>query len=202
MENFANDTKAYRTISTMNDAQQLQTSIDKFSQWSMENDLEINANKCYIMTLACKRNPIKFKYTLHDWELSRVNHHKDPGVTMNSKLTIIPHIDKQTAKAKSMLALIKHFSNGLFTQDTMKTLYMSLVRSHLDYASFTYNPAYNVHINKLESVQKQYALYAFRHERSPDPYAMRPYIDRCRDLSLQTLARRRTGTLEYCLYTI
>lgn len=93
-----------------------------------------------------------------------------------------------------MLALIKRFGSGLLNQSTMRTLYMCLVRSHLDYASIVYNPNCDIHINKLESVQRQYALYAFRHERNPETFHMRPYIDRCTDLRINTLSRRRTNT--------
>lgn len=77
-----------------------------------------------MMILARKQNPIEFNCMLNELGNDRVNQYIDLGVIVDSKLTMIPHIDQQINKAKSML-----------TQNTMKTLYMSLVRSHLDYAS-------------------------------------------------------------------
>lgn len=194
VECFADDTKVYRKVVDISDVHILQTSIDMFHIWCDENFLDVNKDKCHIMTMAWKRNPIEAKYMLDGQEIHRVSQHKDLGVLLDTKLTMIPHIDQQINKAKSMLALIKRFGSGLLNQSTMRTLYMCLVRSHLDYASIVYNPNCDIHINKLESVQRQYALYAFRHERNPETFHMRPYIDRCTDLRINTLSRRRTNT--------
>lgn len=194
VSNFADDTKAYVQVNDIGDCEKLQQAINDFSSWCIDNKLDANVSKCHVMTFARKSKPIIFKYEMNGLELSRVHEHKDLGILLDTKLTMIPHMDKQTNKAKGMLALIRRMSNGIFTHDTTRTLYMSLVRSHLDYANVVYTPNHDVHINKIESIQKQFLLYALRDEQRDEDYRLRPYSERCTNMNLQSLARRRINT--------
>lgn len=193
-ESFADDTKIFMQIKNTNDAYKLQSAINDFTHWCIENKLEINEDKCYIMTISRKSNTIHFDYSINSNIIKRILEHRDLGIIIDSKLTMIPHIEKQVNKAKGMLALIRRLSNGLFNQNTMRTLYMSLVRSHLDYASVVYNPNYDVHSNKIESIQKQFLLYAMKDEQRTEDFQLRPYSERCGDMKLTSLHRRRINS--------
>lgn len=128
----------------------------------------MNQGKCYVMTLAWKSKTIKYNYKLNNNTIDRVHEHKDLGIMIDSKLTFIPHIDKQVNKARGMSALIRRLSGGNFSQATLRSLYMSLVRSLLDYGSNVYNPNYAVHSNKIESIKKQFLIYAMPNEQRND----------------------------------
>lgn len=194
VENFADDTKIYRKVNSIENAIDLQLAIDKFQQWCTHNKLELNESKCHIMTLARKENSIMFDYKLNGASIHRVCEHKDLGIVIDPKLTMIPHMDKQINKAKAMLGLIKRMSAGVFTQDTIRTLYMCLVRSHLDYASVVYNPNIHLYKRQIESVQKQFVMYAMPNEQRDDYHRLRPYTERFNDLKLNGLIRRRTNS--------
>lgn len=190
-ENFADDTKIYRIIKCTEDATKLQRAIDKLLQWCITNKLELNDGKCHIMTVTRIEKAIEFNYKLNGETIHRVSEHKDLGILIDPKLTMTPHIDKQVNKAKGMLALIRRMSAGIFTQDTIRTLYMSLVRSHLDYANVVYSPMVEQHKRQIESVQKQFVMYALPNEHRDEYFRLRPYAERFSELKLNGLTRRR-----------
>lgn len=79
---------------------------------------------------------------------------------------------------------------------TIKILYCSYVRSHLEYASQIWNPIYNTYITRIERLQKRFLSYLqFRtKEYIPD------YLRRCRKFHILPLQnRRRIADLAYLL---
>lgn len=202
IENFADDTKLFAIIKSIEDAIKLQLDIDTFLQWCSTNSLELNKSKCYMMTLSQKNNIIKYDYNLHGHVIERVTEHRDLGILIDSKLSMIPHIDRQVNKAMGTLSLIRRLSGGFFSTETIRNLYMCLVRSHLDYASSVFNPNYEVHSNKIESVQKQFLLFALNHEERSEDHRLRPYHERCQDLKLTSLHRRRINSGIFFLYDL
>lgn len=84
MSNFADDTKLYLEINSFEDTQKLQNSIDDFAQWCVENDLDVNEQKCHVMTVTRKNNPLVANYTLNGKILNRVQEHKDLGIIVDS----------------------------------------------------------------------------------------------------------------------
>jgi hypothetical protein len=58
----------------------------------------------------------------------------DLGVVLDSKMTFKNHIDATIAKGFAMLGFIKRLSKEFQDPYTLKSLYMSLVRSRLEYA--------------------------------------------------------------------
>jgi hypothetical protein len=74
---------------------------------------------------------------------------------------------------------------------TLKTLFISLVRPKLEYASCIWDPIYEVHSAKIERVQGKFIKYALRSLGWTDPLNLPPYENRCRLINLDTLAERR-----------
>ena len=58
---FADDTIAYLTISSDQDARTLQSDLDKLEKWETWWLMAFHPEKCNVLTITKKRNPIKFK---------------------------------------------------------------------------------------------------------------------------------------------
>jgi hypothetical protein len=84
----------------------------------------------------------------------------DLGVVLDSKLNFTSHIDSLVVKASRMLGYIKRIVREFGDPYTLKTLYNSFVRSHLDYASVVWNSYYGVHLKRMEAIQKKFLRFA------------------------------------------
>jgi hypothetical protein len=98
-----------------------------------------------------------------------------------------------------MLGFIKRLSKEFQDPFTVKSLYMSLVRSRLEYACCVWQPFYAVHIARIERIQEKFVKYALRRLRWDTSRDLPPYTSRCMLLSLETLETRDIS-LEYCLF--
>ena len=104
-----------------------------------------------------KRNP-KTTYTIRKPDGTRVEFHsseceRDLGVRLDNDLTFSEHIRAATAKANSVIGMLK---NALVCRDVdiWIKLYVSLVRPHLEYAVSVWKPRLRRDIDALERVQK------------------------------------------------
>ena len=87
---------------------------------------------------------------------------KDLGIIMDNKMTFKAHINQVVSRAKSALGLVKRFVKGFYCPYVTKSLYTSLVRPVLEYASVVWSPYKACDISRIESVQKQFLLFALR----------------------------------------
>jgi hypothetical protein len=78
--------------------------------------------------------------------VDRVSSINDLGVIMDEKMTFLEHVDLMVAKAFLMLGFIRRLSLEFRDPYTLKSLYTSLVRSKLEYASCVWNPIYDVRV--------------------------------------------------------
>jgi len=62
-----------------------------------------------------------------------------------------------------MLGFIKRWSKEFNNPFVLKSLYTSLVRPNLEYASQVWSPFYKIHINRIEAIQKNFNCFALRH---------------------------------------
>jgi hypothetical protein len=90
-----------------------------------------------------------------------------------------------------MLVFVKRLSCEFRDPYTLKTLYVSLVRRKLEYASCVWRSFYGAHINRIERVQKKFLRYALRgfgvdgHVRSSS-IRRQMRVDSSRDTSRKT----------------
>ena len=101
------------------------------------------------------------------------------------------HVNTTIAKALSVLDLVKRFSKGFNNQQVSKALYCALVRSRLEYACAVWSPYQSTYLARLESVQKECAIFALPHRRDPTTHRLPPYNDRLNELGLLPLWCRR-----------
>ena len=81
---------------------------------------------------------------------------------MDPKLNFINQINATISKARSSLGFVKRWCKEFNDPFTTKTLFVSLVRPVLEFGCVIWTPLYESHIMHLESVQKQFLLFALK----------------------------------------
>lgn len=141
-----------------------------------------------------------FNYKINAQSLNRSYEIKDLGILFDSKLSFASHIDFIVSKSFAMIGFIRRNSGDFKDPMTLRSLYISLVRSRLEYCSFIWNPFYEVHSCKIERVQKIFTKIALRMLRWPD--GLPSYTSRRKLLGLQALYERRTCSSLLFAYNI
>ena len=153
---FADDAKLFSPVESLSDAVNLQSNLDKLVSWSKQNCLPLNINKCSIITFTRLHKPILFNYSIDHTTLTRVNHIRDLGILLEANMSYSSHINMITNKAFKMLGFIYRNTKNFKNIISMKMLYFSLVRSHLEFGSMVWSPNYALYINQLENVQYKF----------------------------------------------
>jgi hypothetical protein len=109
------------------------------------------AGKCKSMSFTRSRYTRHFQYESSGHRLDSVDSICDLGVVLDSNINFSSHIDSVILKASRMLGYIMRIGKEFWDPYTLKTLYNSFVRSHLDYASVVWNPYYGVHLKRIEA---------------------------------------------------
>jgi hypothetical protein len=143
---YADDTKIFRAVSGDTDTAQLQADLDAAVAWSLRWQLHFNETKCKVMEIAGKKkDKVNRTYLMGDGdnivELENSDEERDLGILVDRTLSFNGHIEKAIAKANQILGLIKR-TLVYFDRDTLKLLYCSLVRPHLEYANVVWHPQY------------------------------------------------------------
>jgi hypothetical protein len=115
-------------------------------------------------------SPTDSPYTINNHPIALVPSSKDLGVLVNSKLTWNLQISSIVAKANRTLGfLYRHFSNSYIGPAHRKLLYLSLVRSHLSYASEVWAPQSCItDLKQLESVQRRATRFILNCSKDPN----------------------------------
>lgn len=170
---FADDTKLYGPANTIEDCQEIQNDINNFSAWSKLWLLNFNAQKCVVIRI---KESVRYFYSLNGVYLSTVPSHKDLGVYIDSNLKPSEHIRKITRKAYQKIGLIKRCFTSL-TQKKITTLYTSIIRPGLEYASPVWSPWLKSDITLLEKVQKKCLDLSQNEIHLPTLESRRNYFD-------------------------
>ena len=181
---FADDTKIFNKVSSVDDAISLQKDIDALNRWSDIWLLRFNTDKCHVLTIGKFENIAHtHRYTLYGDELDHVFEEKDLGVTIDMELTFEEHVATKVKKANSIMGLIRR-SFSFLDGDLFKKLYTSFVRPHLEYAIPVWSPHLRKQIRMIERVQE-------RATKSVDGMTNLDYKERLKKLELPTLEFRR-----------
>lgn len=200
---YADDLKIFTCIKNFSDAINLQHDVDALSDWCIRNCLSLNVNKCKCMTFSRKMNPINFNYMINGTNLEKATSIRDLGVIFDMKLSFNMHIDSKIAKAYAMLGFLKRICVEFTNVHTLRSLYCAIVRSQLEFSSVVWCPYFDIHINRIESIQKQFVLYALRKLNLRDNnFILPPYSERCEMLSLESLRVRRENASVFFIFDL
>ena len=152
---FADDTKIYRCIKSIRDCLTLQHEINKITAWGKKWGLRFNLTKCNIITITSGLPKFMFPYKMADVVLKRVNEIVDLGVKVCSTLKWNKHIESIVKKAYQRIWLIIRTVGFDAPIKTKKILYITLVRSILEFGSTIWNPTSKGLMELIESIQRK-----------------------------------------------
>jgi hypothetical protein len=113
----------------------------------------------------------------------------DLGVIFDEKLNFVEHVDTVVARARKMLGFIMRVAREFTDPYTLKSLYVAYVRPILECACCVWNPFYDVHVAKIERVQKKFIRFSLRRLGWADMNDLPPYESRCMLLNVDTLQK-------------
>lgn len=188
---FADDIKLAVKVSSIADVRCLQSDINNVMQWSERNRLPFNLGKCEIITFTRCNDPIHAEYLMGSHVVERKDEVRDLGVLADPRFTLIAHRERMITKARQSMGYIKSISKGQFGIRALKVLYTSYVRSKLEFGSVIWDPYQSTYSDDIESVQKQFVIYALGDTNRLPPFRLPPYEARCEKLGLDSLKMRR-----------
>jgi myo-inositol-hexaphosphate 3-phosphohydrolase len=95
--------------------------------------------KCKVLTISRKKQPIMNSYTLHGQQLEHVTTAKYLGVSITSDMKWNQHITNICRKASNTMNFLKRNLN-IRNANIKEKVYKSLVRLTLEYACTTWDP--------------------------------------------------------------
>ena len=127
---FADDTKIFKRIKSLQDCIMLQYDLTELQNWSKTWLLRCNNTKCKMLRLGS--NPPSFQYVMSQpngktVSLEEFSCERDLGVIVDHHLKFNQHVDMAVGKANRMLRMIRH-TLTFKDRDSILLLYKSLVR--------------------------------------------------------------------------
>lgn len=198
---YADDLKLFKQIDNINDSLQLQKDIDIICDWSVQNKLPFNVNKCSIMTYSRAKNPKLHVYTMKGSILKRNKEIKDLGILFQPDLSFKNHVDCITSRSYKLLGFIKRATYDFKNIQVIKNLYNSLLRSHLEFGSAIWNPSIKNLKQIIETIQNKFIKYIYykKHNKSPGFVHYEPFR---REFDIPKLEHRRIQRSLIFLYKI
>ena len=110
---------------------------------------------------------------------------------LDERLNFKAHMEYIISKAKSRLAWIKRFAREFEDPWTIKRLFFAFILPIVEYGSQIWNPYYENMTARIESIQKQFLLFALRRLKWQDRFRLPTYEHRLLLLQMVTLRERR-----------
>lgn len=103
---FADDLKLCNVIKNLEHSLLLQNELDNIFNWCQRNDMPLNSAKWSHIKFTRKHIEMTMGYSINGTVLGECNNIRDLGVTFNSTLTFLPHLDTIIAKSSKLLGFI------------------------------------------------------------------------------------------------
>ena len=191
---YADDILLYRPIRRASDYQLLQQDVEALGEWANNNYLTFNPAKSKAMVFSRKRRPVPVPsyFKLNGSKLEIVDSVRYLGITISSDLTWSKHINIIGSKARKLVGLLFRQFYRCADTDTIRKLYIAIIRPHLEYASQVWDPYLQKDQQTLENIQKFACRVCLKRWDLSYPAMLRT-------LSIPTLAARRQQ-LKLCTF--
>ena len=126
----------YKPILQPSDFLAIQEDVSRVEEWSTTSSLSLNPIKCKYMIISRKAAPLQPESALilNGHILNQVDVYKYLGILLSKDLSWSPHVDGICSKARKILSLLYRRFYKFSNSGTIRQLYTSLVRPHLEYA--------------------------------------------------------------------
>ena len=150
MNKFADDTKLGHKVTTAEDRQDLQSTLDQLMEWAETWKMGFNVDKCKVMHLG-HRNPQQ-EYKMGGKALTVTEEERDIGVVVEKSLKPTKQCLEATRKANMVLGQI---TRSFYYRDrfVFLRLYKQFVRVHLEFSVVSWSPWTQADIMAIEKVQ-------------------------------------------------
>lgn len=153
---YADDLKIFKVIKNIKDCQLLEQDLKRLLSWSAITGLHFSPAKCKIVSFSRNRNKILYNYTMENSELERATQIKDLGVIFDDRMSFTDHINSLVRECFQKVGLILRMGRNFRQAQTYMTLFNTLVRCKLEYASVVWSPFYIKYIRSIESIQTRF----------------------------------------------
>ena len=126
---FADDTKLWGAVDSVEGIMRLQNDLDIISNWSKENLMPFNVSKCKVMHIGSRNT--RASYSIMNQKNSETKDEKDLGVFFTETFKPSLYCNKACKAANKIIGLIRRSVENK-SKEGMLTLYKTLVRPVLD----------------------------------------------------------------------
>ena len=150
------DTTASEVIQKGN-ASNAQGITDELIEWSRENRVVLNPDKCKELRISFARNPEAFDtVSISGNEIEVVNSARLLGITISDNLTWNAHVNEVVKKASKKLYFLVQLKRARLPPSNLVLFYLSCVRSTVDYKVPTFYNALPQYLkNELVRIEKR-----------------------------------------------
>ena len=153
---YADDILLWKPIKCSNDYVYLQTDINNISTCIKSLYLSLNSSKCKYIIASRKRQPTLPSSGLHlnGEALEHVRSYRYLGILVTETLTWSEHIQQVCSKARKLIGMMYRQFYFWTNTSVLRSIYITCIRPHLEYAAQLWDPHVKRDIQMLESVQK------------------------------------------------
>ncbi len=146
---------------------QIEDDFVELKNWYQYNKLTLNVQKTKYMPFSTYKNflPKLGNIKIANYEIPETTSFKYLGIKMDNSLRWDLHINELVQKIRGLLSRFSYLRDFLSTEQ-MRILYMSLVQSHLTYGILGWGGVSEVHLRKLNTIQKWFIKIIFGKDRT------------------------------------
>ena len=162
---FADDSKCFRKISTLEDGLNFQQDISAIKQSGDSWGMSIQFNSCHQMQNSediKAFNPVIHPYQMGNNLIGPVDSYRDLGFTVTKDLSWKVLIDSITKKANRSFGFIKRTCGFKAPMQAKKVLYVSMVHSKLEVGVPVWSAFHKKNLIKIEGVQCRATKFVVR----------------------------------------
>ena len=165
ISSFADDTRMKKKILMVSDVNVLQSNLGRAEGWSSDNNMSLHDKKFELLCHSLHKPnqiaelPFHQQYFECTTQSGVVIHPqpivRDLGVNIAADLSWTPHINSIADSARKMSAWsLSVFSDR--SEESMMTIYKSMIRSRAEYCSPLWNPRKITDIQTIEQIQRSF----------------------------------------------
>ena len=129
----------------------MQLDLDNIQAWGERWSVNFNPEKTKSLLISRHTDPTNVQLTFNATPVKQVTYHKHLGLTFNCTPNWSNHLDEIISKANKRLGIIRNLKYTL-SRDTLKILYVTYVRSILEYADCVWDDIPDYQTKRLEKI--------------------------------------------------